>query len=115
MWPMPDPRVLRRIKTIKRMWQDVAKIDEIRARCQRLLEAEEQSMDWSYPGWSSSLSTRPKTKTRHPDAIKASIPADEEDQFIELVKLWRLEHPEPPKPRQLPKGITQHESDPYSD
>jgi hypothetical protein len=43
------------------------------------------------------------------------MPPDEEAQFIELVKLWRLDHPEPPKRREFPKGETQHEMDPDSD
>jgi hypothetical protein len=30
--------------------------------------------------------------------------ADVEDEFMELVQLWRKEYPEPPKPRQIPSG-----------
>ena len=39
----------------------------------------------------------------------------EESDFLDLVKLWRLEYPEPSKRRRIPAGITQHESDPDSD
>ena len=43
------------------------------------------------------------------------IPADEEEQFYQLLKQWRLEYPEPPKRAQFPKGRTQHDMDPDSD
>jgi hypothetical protein len=35
--------------------------------------------------------------------------------FLELTRIWRLDHPEPPKRREFPKGRTQHEEDPDSD
>jgi hypothetical protein len=35
---------------------------------------------------------------------------DEEDQFYEIIQLWRREHPEPTKKREFPKGRPQHES-----
>lgn len=52
---------------------------------------------------------------RREAASEPRIPTEESQQFAELVRLWRLDHPEPPKPRTFPKGITQHESDPDTD
>lgn len=43
------------------------------------------------------------------------LPHSEEDQFYQLLRLWRMDHPEPPKRPVFPKGRTQHESDPDSD
>jgi hypothetical protein len=80
------------------------KLREVQERLdwvKEILRRQKEEFDQVAPGWD--------------DPIESPIPTDEEDQFIELVKLWRLEHPEPPKPRQYPKGITQHESDPDSD
>jgi hypothetical protein len=50
-----------------------------------------------------------------PKDAGGAMPEDEEEQFYQLIRLWRLEHPEPPKARQIPKGQTQHEMDPDSD
>ena len=44
-----------------------------------------------------------------------SLPPDEEEQFYQLIRLWRKDYPEPPKARQIPKGKMQHEMDPDSD
>jgi hypothetical protein len=43
------------------------------------------------------------------------LPPSEEDQFYQILRLWRLEYPEPPKRPEFPKGKTQHEMDPDSD
>jgi hypothetical protein len=44
-----------------------------------------------------------------------AFPDDEEEQFYQLLKQWRLTYPEPTKRQQAPKGRTQHEMDPDSD
>jgi len=43
------------------------------------------------------------------------FPEDEEEEFYQLIRQWRLEYPEPPKRLEFPKGKTQHEMDPDSD
>ena len=48
-------------------------------------------------------------------AFQWVVPEDEEEQFYQLMRQWRIDHPEPPKRPQFPNGRTQHESDPDSD
>jgi len=39
------------------------------------------------------------------------VPDDEEDQFYELVRMWRKEHPEPPKRPVYPSGSLDSDDD----
>jgi hypothetical protein len=43
------------------------------------------------------------------------LPPNEEDQFYQILRMWRKDYPEPPKRREFPKGRNQHDSDPDSD
>ena len=55
------------------------------------------------------------TPKDHPGTLM-TVPQDEEEQFFQLIRLWRIEHPEPPKRREIPAaGKTQHEMDPDTD
>ena len=39
-----------------------------------------------------------------PEVYDATIPADADEQFKELVRMWRTEHPKPQQPRTHPAG-----------
>jgi len=58
---------------------------------------------------------KPNPKTPRETWANEMLPAGEEDQFYQILRLWRKDHPEPQKRREFPKGRTQHDSDPDSD
>jgi hypothetical protein len=96
-WITPEER----IATVKSMQKNVARMEVALADAKSILAREERSTDLHCPGW---RAKKTKWKTK-PKRGNVSMPADEEEQFIELVKLWRLDH----SPRQFPKGITTRE------
>jgi hypothetical protein len=62
-----------------------------------------------------SATSAAQPKEGKPTWSAVMLPPDEEDQFYEILRLWRKEYPEPPKRPEVPKGRTQHEMDPDSD
>ena len=98
---MPSKDIQDRVKQYLRFVEQVREAQEGLDLSREILRRQKERLEEIAPGFDS--------------MTEPLIPVDEEAQFIELVKLWRLEHPEPPKPRQYPRGITQHESDPDSD
>ena len=108
-------QTLLRVKRIGEIRKSCARIEELLLISLEKLRTEEARLDAENPHWRLDSLVEPKRRRTKPATIPAVVPADEDYQFMELVRLWRLDHPEPSKRRQIPKGKTQHEMDPDSD